>query len=80
MLLSTPGFKRWMSMRMADDENSDFVPNDAETRSDKGNRMPESAASGGKLHLGLGLSLHEHKIIFDGVERDRMPIRFGILW
>src|ERR1700686_611783 len=30
ILLSTPGSKRWMSMVMADDENSDFVANDAE--------------------------------------------------
>jgi hypothetical protein len=28
--LSTPGSKRWMSMVMADDEDSDFVANDAE--------------------------------------------------
>jgi hypothetical protein len=30
MLLSTSGFKRWISMVMADDENSDIVPNAAE--------------------------------------------------
>src|SRR4029077_20890382 len=30
ILLSKPGSKRWMSMVMADDENSDFVANDAE--------------------------------------------------
>jgi len=30
MLLSTPGSKRWMSRVMADDENSNFVANDAE--------------------------------------------------
>ena len=29
-LLSTPGSKRWMSMVMANDEDSDFVANDAE--------------------------------------------------
>ena len=32
LLLSTPGSKRWMSMVMADDENSDFVANDAEQK------------------------------------------------
>ena len=32
ILLSTPGSKRWMSMVMADDENSDFVANDAEQK------------------------------------------------
>ena len=30
ILLLTPGSKRWMSMVMADDENSDFVTNDSE--------------------------------------------------
>ena len=32
ILLSTAGSKRWMSMMMADDENSDFVANDAEQK------------------------------------------------
>jgi hypothetical protein len=30
ILLSTSGSKRWISMMMADDENSDFVPNAVE--------------------------------------------------
>ena len=38
ILLSTSGSKRWLSMVMADDENSDFVGKRRGTESDKGNR------------------------------------------
>ena len=38
ILLSTSGSKRWISMVMADDENSDFVGKRRGTESDKGNR------------------------------------------